>query len=187
MKEETLQNIDQEQGKGLATASRVIDIIVFTLTMLALTAAIISDFAIFAEQILTIIAGFIVACIMFMVFLIAFFLSVILVFGVYLMDTYGFWPLTLSSELCQQALHDAAISDEQISVLLAIRMILLVVCIVCFIGAIVSSVLKKAAKKQGFAGKTKGTTAFSTLALIFSLFGIALSALILLIASGVVG
>ena len=184
MEQEELQNI--EPGKGLATAARAIGIVVFTFTMLALNIAIITDIALFAEQILTIFVGFIVACIVFVVMLVLYFLSIILVFGVYLTETYGFWPLTVASDLYQQALQESVISDEQISLMLAIRMILLVICILCFIGAIVSASLKKSAKKRGFAGKTKGTTAFATLALIFSIFGIALSALILLIAGGAI-
>ena len=76
----------------MAKAAKIIAIVIFALILTALIGAIVSDIAIFSAQI----AGFIAACIMavaaFVFGIILMVLSIVCIFGVYLLEEYGFWP-----------------------------------------------------------------------------------------------
>ena len=181
--------VELEQPKPtnkLAKAAKIIAIVIFALVLSALIGAVVSDVVIFSAQI----AGFIVACIMavaaFFIGIILMVLSIVCIFGVYLLEEYGFWPLTWTKNAFMEVMSDLAVTSEQISILIMVRIILLVICVLVFAAAIVALCLAKKAKKENPEVKQGLTKAFSIVALILSILGmfIALAMLLLFIILG---
>lgn len=167
----------------MAKAAKIIAIVIFALILTALIGAIVSDIAIFSAQI----AGFIAACILavaaFVFGIILMVLSIVCIFGVYLLEEYGFWPLTWTKTAFTEVMSDLTVTSEQISILIMVRIILLVICVLVFAAAIVALCLAKKAKKENPEIKQGLTKAFSIVALILSILGmfIALAMLLLFI------
>ena len=168
---------------GKAKAAKTIAIIAFVLVVLALMSAIVSDIAIFSQQIF----GFFVACIgsaaVLIIGFILFVFSCIFVFGLYLLEEHGFWPITWSSDVFHQVLEDYSIAKEQVIALISIRVMLIIACVTVFILSIISLALSKSAKKNGYTNRQGLTKAFSIISLILSVFGIFAAITVLTITS----
>ncbi len=178
--------ITVEQNKPtskIAKAAKIIAIVIFALVLSALIGAVVSDVVIFSAQI----AGFIAACILavaaFVFGIILMVLSIVCIFGVYLLEEYGFWPLTWTKTAFTEVVSDLAVTSEQINILIMVRIILLAICVLVFAAAIVALCLAKKAKKENPELKQGLTKAFSIVALILSILGmfIALAMLLLFI------
>ncbi len=156
----------------MAKAAKIIAIVIFALILTALIGAIVSDIVIFSAQI----AGFIVACIMaiaaFFIGIILMVLSIVCIFGVYLLEEYGFWPLTWMNNAFMEVMSDLGVTQEQINILITVRIILLIICILVFAASIVALTLAKKAKKENPEIKQGLTKAFSIVALILSILGL---------------
>lgn len=169
----------------MAKAAKIIAIVIFALILTALIGAIVSDVIIFSAQI----AGFIAACILavatFVLGIILMVLSIVCIFGAYLLEEYGFWPLTWTKTAFTEVMSDLAVTSEQINILIMVRIILLAICVLVFAAAIVALCLAKKAKKENPEIKQGLTKAFSIVALILSILGmfIALAMLLLFIFS----
>ena len=166
-----------------AKVAKIFAIVIFALVMTALVGAIVSDIAIFANQII----GFIVAClgaaVVFILGFIVMIISIILIFGVYLLDSNGFWPLTWAKNVFTQVMADHAFTSEQKGLLLIIRLALIIICLIVFVLAIVALAMSKSAKKDGYTGKRGLTIAFRVISLILSIFGLFAATVVLLILS----
>ena len=101
-------------------AARIMAIVIFSTIFGALTLAIVSDIAIFSDQIM----GFIGACISavgtFIIACVFLFFSIVLVFGVYLLKKDGFWPLTWATNAFHSVLKDYEIAPWQLTTLIGI-------------------------------------------------------------------
>ena len=151
---------------------KIIAIIAFILTFTLLLVAIIVDISIVYEYILTFIFAIIASIFLFFIFLVAFVISCMLVFGVYLANTYGFWPINATKDSFLAIMGDAVINQEQISTFATIRIIILVLVIVSFILSIIALAIDKKLKNQRKKPPKVACKAFAIVALIFSIFGI---------------
>ena len=170
----------KQNGSGLAKAAKIISIVIFSITMACLLTTTVSDIAIFSEQIIKFLGYIIVTAILFIVMVIFYVISFVLIFGFYLQETYGFWPFTVTKNAFLEMLGDIKFYDYQLATLISIRWIVFVLCILCFVSSIVALSLNKAAKKKGFEGNRKPTKPFSVVTLIFSLLGAGVAGVILL-------
>ncbi len=166
---------------GKERAAKILAIIVFSLTMSILLATIISDVALFAEQIMS----FIVACIgsAFAWFfgLITVIVSIAFIFGILLLEQYGFWPNTFAAQVFHETMADAAITQQQLQILKGIRLAFFIVYITTFIGAIVCLAMRKSVKKEDPSRRQSLTTTFGVISLVFSILGFATAGFILCI------
>ena len=166
-------------------AARTMAIVIFITTFAALLLAIVSDIAIFSDQIL----GFIGACISavgtFIIACVFLFFSIVLVFGVYLLKQDGFWPLVWATSAFDSVLKDYSIASWQLTTLIAIRIALIIVCFLVFVTSIVVLSLVKSIKIENPERKQKLTKAFGIVSLIFSILGMLAAAGIVLIISAV--
>ena len=169
------------EAKNHAKAAKIIAIIVFSLVMSALTTVIITDIALFSNQILSFFMACLASAFVFLFACIFMVVSFMLVFGFYLTERDGFWPAKWASQAFNSVLEDAKVTPQQLQALLAVRTVILVVCFVAFVASIVSLSLAKAAKKKNPEIKQKLTKTFSILALIFSIFGVFAALVIILI------
>ena len=155
-----------------AKAAKIISIIVFSLTMSALATALISDIFILGK----VIFGFILACfvsvITFFFAIILMVISIVLIFGAYLLESRGFWPGEWARNAYYDVMKDYHLTTEEISIVTIIRLVLIVVCLIAFVGSIVCIAMMKRAKKQNPEIKQKLTKSFGTLSLIFSILGL---------------
>lgn len=166
-----------------ATIAKVFAIVAFSLTMAALASAIASDVIVFATQIILFIAACFGGAIAFIIGLVLFMISFILVFGFYIMDAYGFWPATWAVETFNSILADAKLAPEQIQILIIVRIVLVATCVIALGLSIASLVLLKSIKKNGITKKQKLSKAFSIVALIFSILGVLMAGAVIALLS----
>ena len=155
-------------------------IIAFVTVMLTLLAAIISDIAIFHEAIATFFGGILISIGAFVVLFFAMIASFILVFGVYLVKEYGFWPLDLSVKLFKEILGSIEINSQQVATFRGWRIAFLILCIFALIMAIIA--LHKdemISKKVPLKGMSVVALIFAILGIIAAIGGIAISSAIL--------
>ena len=157
---------------GKQKAAKIIAIVLFALVMSALLAAFISDAVLLAEQIFYFIIACIGSVVVFIVGFILLLISLILVFGFYLIEQQGFWPVTWAQQGFNEILAEGKLTAEQINILVIIRIVLLIACVVVFILAIVALVLAKVPKAERKQKKQKLTKACSIVGLILSILGV---------------
>ena len=153
-------------------APKVIAIIAFILTFSMLSIAFTADIVLFAEYIINFVFGIIASAFMFILFLMLMIVSLVLIFGFYLLETYGFWPITWTENTFHEILGDAVITSEQIMAFTIIRIIILVVCFAAIILGILSLRMDKRKEKIGSKPEGIRFKAFARLAIIFSMYGI---------------
>lgn len=172
---------DEVKTNGLATAARIIAIIIFSLIMASLVTAIATDLSIFSEQIFGFFGACIASAIVFLFGCVLMLFSIMLVFGFYLLNSEGFWPGRWATAAFYDVMKDIKITQVQLNALITIRILLLTICIVVFIASIVALSLAKSARKKDPEIRQGLTKTFSILSLIFSIFGAMASGVLLLI------
>ena len=100
---------------------KALAIIAFCLVLFALCVAGISDIVIFAQTIFYFLAAIIIGAIVFIVGFILLLISFCLIFGFYLIESYGFWPLDWSVQAFHEIIADAAITPAQVGAFIGFR------------------------------------------------------------------
>ena len=155
-----------------AKVAKIIAIVIFSTVVACLVLALVTDIAIFSNQILAFIGGCLGAIGAFIIGIVFLFFSIVLIFGVYLLEQQGFWPLTWASNAFHSAIADAPITAGQLEALVAIRIVIIVLCTICFGCSIAVLALAKKAKKENPDIKQGLSRTFGILTLIFSILGI---------------
>ena len=152
-------------------AIKILSIIVFSLIMSALLMALISDGIILSKQIFGFIFALVASAVVFIIALVCMVISIVFIFGVYLLEANGFWPMKWTTSTYKAIMADYTLTAEQMHSAVVIRIILLVICVIVFIASIVALAMLKRAKKNNKEIKRKMETSFSVIALIFSILG----------------
>ena len=150
---------------------KILAIICFSLIMAALVTAIVSDAIIVGQSILGFVLALIVAVIAFIVGVILMIISCMLIFGIYLLDQEGFWPIAWAESAFKDVMKDYQVTQAQIDTLMTIRIVLLVICISVFIMSIIVVRHVKKIKKQDKTINRKPTSGFGTASLVLSVLG----------------
>nr|MCR5514543.1 hypothetical protein [Bacilli bacterium] len=79
--------------------SRLLSNICLISVFALIVVAVVFDLIIFSNVVLQFVAALIVPCIAFVILFVVMMASFFLVFGIFLVKQYGFWPLTLSVQL----------------------------------------------------------------------------------------
>ena len=151
---------------------KILAIVCFSLIMAALVTAIVSDAIIVGQSILGFILALLVATVAFIVAIFLMIVSCMLIFGVYLLNTEGFWPVEWAKSAYNDVMKDYQITNAQIDTLITIRIILLVICIAVFIASIIVVRHVKKIKKQDKTINRKPTSGFGTASLVLSILGV---------------
>lgn len=160
---------------------KIIAIICFILIMSALATALISDAIVVGQAILGFVLALIISVVVFFFAIICMFISIILVFGIYLLGDRGFWPLDWAKNAFDEVMRDYEVTQAQINTLITIRIVLLAICLVVFILAIIVVSHVKKIKKQDKTINRKPTAGFGTASLVLSILGIIASGCMLVI------
>ena len=151
---------------------KILAIICFSLIMAALVTAIVSDAIIVGQSILGFILALLVATVAFIVAIFLMIVSCMLIFGIYLLNQEGFWPVEWAKGAYNDVMKDYQITNAQIDTLITIRIILLVICIAVFIASIIVVRHVKKIKKQDKTINRKPTSGFGTASLVLSILGV---------------
>ena len=151
---------------------KILAIVCFSLIMAALVTAIVSDAIIVGQSILGFILALLVATVTFIVGVFLMVVSCMLIFGIYLLEDRGFWPVDWAKSAYNDVMKDYQITNAQIDTLTTIRTILLVICIAVFIASIIVVRHVKKIKKQDKTINRKPTSGFGTASLVLSILGI---------------
>ena len=173
----------QLETPNIVKTARIIATIVFATVMVCLAIAIITDFTVFIDQIMAFIGGAIGAVLTFILGFLAMILSIVLIFGVYILNEQGFWPAKWASDVFHQALKDANVTQDQVNAIIAVRTMLLVLCIICFISSIIALSMHKHIKKKYPDIKQNRTKPFGVVTLFLSMFGIFAAVIMIILAS----
>ena len=150
---------------------KILAIVCFSLIMAALVAAIVSDAIIVGQSILGFVLSLIIAVIAFIVGVILMIISCMLIFGIYLLDQEGFWPIAWAESAFKDVMKDYQVTQAQTDTLMTIRIVLLVICISVFIMSIMVVRHVKKIKKQDKTINRKPTSGFGTASLVLSILG----------------
>lgn len=179
--EEVVEKKEQKSVVSMSKkekAAKIMAIIIFSLTFAALAVALIGDIIVLGRLILGFLAGLIAAGVVFIVGFFLMMISCILVFGVYLLESHGFWPLSWAAEVFTAALKDNKLTPTQSSEIAIVRIVLLAVCFIVFVAAIVVlALIKRPKRKKGeprikTPKHNKLTKAFGIVSLIMSILGV---------------
>lgn len=168
-----------------AKVAKIMAIVIFSLVMSCLVIALVTDGTIFAQQIFAFIGGCLGAICAFIFGFFLMLLSIICIFGIYLLEQNGFWPLQWASEVFHNALKDAPVTSDQITAMVVTRLVILFTCIICFACSIAVLSLAKQVKKENPDVQIKQglTKTFGILTLIFSILGAFAAVTLLLLIS----
>ena len=173
----------QNGAKSKASIAKAFAIIAFCLVMAALTGAIVCDIAVVGKAIFMFFAAVLLSALAFIIAFFLFIISCVLIFGVYLLDTYGFWPLTFAADFFGRSWRMRRSATKPFRSSIAVHILSLVICLLAFIFSIVALANRRKAKKAGLEDKQKLTTSFGIISLLLSIFGVFASLIMLLIFS----
>lgn len=177
--------MDNNSNSGKKKAASVLATLSLVFAILSIFLAIGLDVFAFKEAIFKFIFALILPIPAFIIFVMLMVVSCIFIFGFYLLDQYGFWPLDWAINLFKEMMGDIKITADQIFLFRVFRIVLLVICFSLLTMAIVSKVLdyeKKEMVPEVVEGeeppikkKDRTTGATSTVAIVFIVLGILVS------------
>lgn len=155
-----------------AKAAKIIAIICFSLVMAALAAALISDIIIVGQQILMFVFACLASVIVFLIAVILMVISCIFIFGIYILESEGFWPLIWTQNVFNDIMNDAKMTTEQIQAVFIVRGVLFLICLVVLVLAIIALTMSKQAKGEDTKRKQGLTRAFGIVSTVLSVLGL---------------
>ena len=172
-------------------AASVLATLSLVFAILSIFLAVGFDIFAFKEAILQFIFAIFLPIPLFIIFFMAMVVSCMLIFGIYLLEEYGFWPLDLSINVAKGVMDDIKITPDQIQLFRTFRYVLLFICINLLAMAIISKVLDHEKKEivevvdgeQPTKRKDRVTGATSTVAIVFIALGIIVSLVALVVSS----
>ena len=179
--------MEETNNKNRKTA-KILAIIAFISVFVAIPLAVVFDIIAFKDVIFHFIAAIFIPVAAFVLFFIAMLASFILIFGIYLVKEYSFWPLNLSLEFFRQIIGDIKVSAEAIQLFITFRAILIAICVTIIALAAVSKSLmgkekpllnekgKKIKKRNGINGMSTAAIVLGSLGLIVSIGAIVIVA-----------
>ncbi len=109
------------------------------------------------------------------------FFSIIFIFGIKIAEERGFWPATWALNTFQSIMADAALTEEQIILIIIIHSIVLGLALVSFILGVIASSKVKRIKKSGLPIIYPSIKPFTVLSILFSILNIIFAASIVAI------
>lgn len=152
--------------------TKTLAITCFILVLSALASALISDAIVVGQAILGFALALVISIVVFFFAIICMFISIVLVFGIYLLENNGFWPIDWAKNAFDEVMKDYEVTQGQLNDLFVIRIILLVVCIAAFVIAIIAIKRIKKEKKKEPSIKVVPYKGFAISSLVFSILGI---------------
>lgn len=151
---------------------KTLSILSFVFIWVILLGSIISNIAIFAENMLVVFGAILISAFIFFILFVFMMLSCVFVFGVYIIENSGFWPLSATAEIFNSIIINAEIKPSQIDALFTNEIIILILLGIIFILSIIALAINSNFKKKNPELRARSPKVFGTLSLLFSIFGI---------------
>lgn len=163
---------------------KVLAAVCFILVIAALIFALVSDGIIIGKNLVGLAVAMLVSGMVFIFGLILMVVSIMLVFGIVVLQDHGFWPLDWAIRTFHEVMADYPVTTEQLQAMLAIRIVLLVICFAVIIMSSIVIKQIKTAKKEDKDVKVKPARGFAHVSRVMALLGFLVStgALFILIA-----
>ena len=163
---------------------KVLAAVCFILVIAALIFALVSDGIIIGKNLAGLAVAMLVSGMVFIFGLILMAVSIMLVFGIIILQDHGFWPLDWAIRTFHEVMADYPVTTEQLQAMLIIRIVLLVICFAVIIMSSIVIKQIKTAKKEDKDVKVKPARGFACVSKVMALLGFLVStgALFILIA-----
>ena len=171
------------EEKKIKYMPKTLAIIALVIVLVAIPLALLLDFVAMHEAILQFIGGLFVSVILTVVFFMAFLVSIILIFGIIILQNQGFWPIKLSLQVFKEIMGSITVEAAAIQMFRIFRMIIIAICIAVLIIAIIA---KSKVKAENLETKTKEMNeaiSISKAAIVLSIIGLVLSVIAVIIVS----
>lgn len=167
--------MEELKNKKELTTSQKLAVIALCLIFGVMLLAILFDFIALKDVILQFVATIIVGALAFVILCIFFAISFVLIFGFFLVEEHGFWPLSLTLDLFKDMFGDIQITVEQLQLFRIFRIILLVLCVAILVLSIISKYMINKDIKEGLFKKYNSKIGVANTAMTFSIMGIIFS------------
>lgn len=161
--------------------SKILAWIAFGLSIFSIILAGVFDFLAFKEAIMSLIGAIFATAVVFIVLIMAFLVSLVLIFGIIILQDKGFWPLKAMETVFKEIMGSVEFAPSQIATFKIYRIVLIALCVVIFVLSIIALVKHKLEQKKYPLEKSNSAKVLSIIALILSIFGILASAAAILI------
>ena len=146
--------------------------ITFSLILAALTTALVTDGVIVGEHIYGFALSMFVSAVVFIMGIILMVVSIMMIFGIIILNNNGFWPYQWSVNTFNEMMKDYPVTQDQIKSLLIVRIVLLIVCLAVLIMACIVTAQIKKARKADPSCRTKPARGFAIVSRILSITGL---------------
>lgn len=153
-------------------SGKTLSIIGFIFVLVFPIINLIFDFMIFSDLIGQFFLAILASGLVFFVGILLMFVTIIFIFGIYLLQDGGFWPLNWANTVFSEIIQEASISSSQIDGFIVLQILSLILYITIFILMIVALSLNRKYKKDNVGVRSRLPKAFGTISLILSIFGI---------------
>lgn len=160
-----MEKIKTKTGKTLS-------IIAFVLIWLTFGAAIIFDFVIFSGNIFMFIIAGLISAFIFIILCAFCLLSCIFVFGLYIIQDSGFWPLAGALGIFKNMISINEVTSSQIDNFTIVRIIILIILLTIIVLSIISLALNKNFRKKHPDIMCRSPKGFASVSLVFAILGI---------------
>ena len=162
---------------------RTLAIIALTIILVLIPVTLVLDFVAMHDAILQFIGGLFAAAVLTVFLMLAFLVSLVLIFGIIILQNKGFWPLKAAISVFKEIMGSIVVEEKAIQLFIIFRAIIIVVCIAVIIIALIAkskvkaeNVELKTKEMNSALSKAKGAT-------VLSIIGLVLSALMILLVS----
>ena len=162
---------------------RTMAIAALTSVLVLIPLTLVLDFIAMHDAILQFIGGLFVSVIITVVLLMAFLVSLVLIFGIIILQNQGFWPLKAAISVFKQILGSITVEEKAIQLFTIFRGIVIVLCIVILIIAIISISKVKAENVELKTKEMNSALSMAKAAEVLSIIGLVLSAVMILLVS----
>ncbi len=169
--EEEIKELDQKPKRP----SKILAGTSLGLTIFSILLAGLFDFIAFKESILTLIGGIFVAAAAAAILMIIFFITIIMIFGIILVQNHGFWPMQYIKDIISDIFGSIEFVPSQMSTFRIFRIILLVLCVADIVVSIIALIKYKQELAQGIAKRYEATKPMATTSLVLAIIGALLS------------
>ena len=155
--------------------SEILATVSLVLAILAIPLAFGFDLIAFHNAILTFVGMLIVGSIAFIVLTGLFLISFILIFGFYLVEKEGFWPLKYTLQFFDEMFKDLTITSQEVQLFITLRIVLIVICVALVVTSSIAKVMLDNEKKAGITRPFDSAPGQAKAALVLAIIGIVVS------------
>lgn len=162
---------------------RTLAIIALTVILVMIPLTLVLDFIAMHDTILQFIGGLFAAVVLTVFLMLAFLVSLVLIFGIIILQNRGFWPLNAALNVFKQIMGSITVEEKAIQLFIIFRAIVIVVCIVVLIIALIAKSKVKAENVELKTKEMNSALSISKAATALSIIGLVLSAVMILLVS----